>query len=109
MTTSTQAPTVPRPAVLDHGTAMRLAATEYDRVLAALRRLAPADWHRPTDCTEWDVHAMASHILGMAEMAASLRVMVHQQRAAARRGGGIDALTAVQVDERRGLTPDQIV
>ena len=109
MTTSTQAPTAPRPAVLDHGTAMRLAATEYYRVFAALRRLAPADWHHPTDCTEWDVHAMASHVLGMTEMAASLRVMVRQQRAAARLGGGIDALTAVQVDERRGLTPDQIV
>lgn len=109
MSTTTKAPMAPRPAVLDHETAMRLAAAEYDRVVAALRRLSPADWHRPTDCTDWDVRDMASHMLGMAEMAASLRVMVQQQVAAGRRGGGIDALTAVQVDQRRQLTPDQIV
>jgi uncharacterized protein (TIGR03083 family) len=52
---------------------------------------------------------MASHVLGMAEMAASLREQVHQQRAAARAGGGIDALTGVQVRERVHLTPHQLM
>lgn len=40
---------------------------------------------------------MAAHVLGMAEMAASVREMARQQRLAGKAGGGIDALTAVQV------------
>jgi len=53
---------------------------------------------------------VAGHCLGMAEMAASMRETVHQMRAAKRRGGVmIDALTAVQVDERAHLSPDELV
>jgi uncharacterized protein (TIGR03083 family) len=88
---------------------MRLAATEYDRFLAQLRLLDDGDWTRPTECPGWDVRTMASHVLGMAEMAASLRQQVHQQRAAARAGGGIDALTGVQVRERLHLTPPELM
>jgi uncharacterized protein (TIGR03083 family) len=88
---------------------MRLAATEYDRFLAQLRLLDDADWTAPTTCPGWDVRTMASHVLGMAEMAASLREQVHQQRAATRAGGGIDALTEVQVRERRALSPAELV
>jgi uncharacterized protein (TIGR03083 family) len=109
MTTSTATRTVPRVSTLDRPTAMRLAATEYERFLAQLRHLGDADWTRPTDCPGWDVRTMASHVLGMAEMAASLRQQVHQQRAAARAGGGIDALTGVQVRERRHLTPAELM
>src|ERR1700712_3759554 len=105
MTMTTATRTVPRSPHLDRATAMRLAATEYERFLAQLRLLDDAEWTRPTDCPGWDVRTMASHVLGMAEMAASLREQVHQQRAAARAGGGIDALTGVQVRERLGLPP----
>ena len=31
------------------------------------------DWLRPTECLGWDVRAMVGHVLGMAEMAASIR------------------------------------
>lgn len=98
-----------RPA-LDHDLAVRLAAVEYARLLDQLRSLAPQDWSRPTSCSEWDVRAMACHLLGMAEMSASLRQQVHQMRTAGRAGGVfIDALTALQVHERRHLTPAQVV
>jgi uncharacterized protein (TIGR03083 family) len=92
---------------------MRLAATEYDRCAEAFRFLSPAQWAAPTDCPAWDVSQMAAHMLGMAEMAASLRENLRQQRKAAKavaaRGGlYIDALTQLQVDERAGWTPERI-
>lgn len=114
--TSTAATSLPgttgaarRPA-LDRTVAMRLAADEYDRFGAQLRALSPADWTRATDCPGWDVRALASHVLGMAEMVASTREQVRQMLAARRRGGlFIDALTSLQVDEHLSLSPAQII
>jgi uncharacterized protein (TIGR03083 family) len=99
---------------LDRDTAMRLAATEYDRFLDLLRSLKDDDWVKPTNCPPWDVRAMAAHLLGMVEMAASLREQSRQGKAAAARHeqhGGlfIDALTGIQVDERADWTPQQII
>ncbi len=102
--------TAARQSALDRGVAMKLAAAEYDRVVAQLRSLSVQDWSRPTDCPAWDVRALASHLLGMAEMSASLREQVRQMRKAGRAGGVfIDALTALQVTERQTMTPQQIV
>lgn len=75
----------PRRSTLDRASALRLAATEYDRYLAQLRSLDDSDWSRRTDCPAWDVRAMAAHNLGMAEMAASLPEFVRQLTAASRR------------------------
>jgi uncharacterized protein (TIGR03083 family) len=109
MTLTTADRTTPRVPNLDRPTAMRLASAEYDRFVAQLRLLDDADWTAPTTCPGWDVRAMASHVLGMAELAASLREQIHQQRAAARAGGGIDALTGVQVRERTHLSPSDVM
>jgi uncharacterized protein (TIGR03083 family) len=98
-----------RPA-MPRDTAMRLAAAEYERVLQVLRSLPAAHWDRPTDCPGWDVRALAAHVLGMVEMAASVREQARQNRAARRRGGVfIDALTALQVQERASMSPAEIV
>jgi uncharacterized protein (TIGR03083 family) len=95
---------------LDHQNAMRLAATEYERFQAQLRTLSPDDWTRPTDCPGWDVRAMATHILGMADMAASPFETRRQMKEAKKRGGlFIDALTGLQVEEREDLDPSHIV
>ena len=99
---------------LAHDTAMRLAETEYQRFLDLLRSLAPDDWTKRTECEAWDVRAVAAHLLGMVEMAATLREQRRQQKAAEarlERHGGlfIDALTGVQVDERADMTPQQIL
>ena len=100
----------PRTSTLDRPTPMRLAGAEYERVTALLAGLAPDDWVRPTECPGWDVRAMAGHVLGMAEMAATVRELVRQQRAAAKRPEqGIDALTALQVEDHAQLTPEQVV
>jgi uncharacterized protein (TIGR03083 family) len=100
----------PRRPGLDHATASRLAATEYERLVAQLRALAPDDWRRPTACPAWDVHAMCCHILGMAELAASPLEQMRQLRAAKRRGGlFIDALTGLQVDKHVHRSPAEVV
>ena len=103
------APSRPRIAALPRGTAMRLAATEYQRFADLLRSLGPDDWAKPTECPGWDVRTMAAHALGMVEMAASIRETNRQLKLARSRGGlFIDALTALQVEERTGMTPAQI-
>jgi uncharacterized protein (TIGR03083 family) len=110
--TMTSATTTDRPrrSVLDRDTALRLAATEYGRYLDQLRSLGPDDWSRPTDCPAWDVRAMATHSLGMAEMAGSLPETIRQFVAAARREEeGVDAMNAHQVDKRRTMTPAAVI
>ncbi len=89
---------------------MRLAAREYELFVAQLRELSADDWSRPTACPEWDVHAMACHALGMAEMAASVPEMLRQMRAARRAGGlFIDALTALQVEKHLARSRTDLV
>ena len=73
---------------LGHREAMILAATEFDRIVAQLSALAPADWARPTVCELWDVRGMAAHVLGMAEAQASFRQFAHDFRAAGKIGEG---------------------
>lgn len=112
--TMTSTLTRPLKPALDRATAMRLAATEYDRFLDLLRSLGSSDWTAPTNCPPWDVRDMAAHLLGMVEMAASVREQGRQNKAAAarveQRGGPfLDALTGLQVDERADWTPPQIV
>ena len=70
----------PRESALPRPVAMRLAATEYDRCAETFRSLRPAQWALATDCPAWNVRQMAAHMLGMAEMAASIRENVRQQR-----------------------------
>lgn len=113
-TTPMQTSSGRRKPALDHATATRLAATEYDRFLAQLRRLSPADWSATTVCPSWDVHAMACHVLGMAKMSSSLRENLRQFRIAtrtAKREGVlfIDALTELQVREHQSLSSGKIV
>ena len=99
---------------LDRDMATTLAATEYDRVVTTLEDLLPGDWTLRTDCPAWDVRAMAGHLLGMAQMVASLPQLVRQQatsqRAAKRNDTvSIDELTALQVAKNAKLSNDQVV
>jgi uncharacterized protein (TIGR03083 family) len=109
MTATLPGRTAPRAPALDRTTALRLAAEEYRRVVVQLRALTPGDWTRPTDCPGWDVRAMAGHVVGMAEMAAALRQLVAQNLAAARAGGGVDALTRLQVSRWSRLSTGELV
>src|SRR5450631_4237716 len=90
---------------LGHKEAMRLAETEFARTVAHLRALSGEDWQKPTVCELWDVRAMASHVLAMAEAQASMRQFAHDFRAASKRSGGkmIDEMSATQVRERAAM------
>jgi uncharacterized protein (TIGR03083 family) len=114
MSTDQHTTTPPRRSVLDREVAMRLAAREYELVAEQLERLSPDQWQARTDCPGWDVRAMAGHMLGMAQMAASVPEMMRQQVLASRRhkrDGGlpIDALTAVQVEKNAALSTAALV
>jgi uncharacterized protein (TIGR03083 family) len=96
---------------IGHDQAMVLAETEFARTLDLLRQLGPEEWQRPTVCALWDVRALVAHVAGMAEAQASFRQFAHDYRAASKRSQGpmIDAMTAAQVRDRSGLTPNQLV
>ncbi|WP_248583493.1 maleylpyruvate isomerase family mycothiol-dependent enzyme [Nocardioides sp. InS609-2] len=108
---SQKAPYTP---TLDHDVAIQLATTEYERVVTTLEQLTPGQWASATDCSAWDVRAIAGHVLGMAQMAASIRETMRQQLTAKRRAKRdgelmIDALTALQVEKNASLSPGEIV
>jgi uncharacterized protein (TIGR03083 family) len=99
---------------LAHDEAMRRQAQELDRTLTLLRSLDDAAWAVPTDCPAWDIRAMYQHVLGACEAGASIRENIHQLRRArsyrSQHGGPLEAaLSAVQVRERAGLSPTQII
>lgn len=96
---------------IDHSEAMRLAATECERMLDLVNRLDDSDWERPTDCTEWSVKDIVVHQLGEAAAIGSIREMVHQLRAARhlpKTVARVDRLNAVHVGERRHLSNGQL-
>ncbi|TFV90735.1 maleylpyruvate isomerase family mycothiol-dependent enzyme [Blastococcus sp. CT_GayMR16] len=88
---------------------MQLAATEYGRFEELLRTLGPDDWARSTDCPGWDVRALAGHVLGMEQMVATVPTFLAQNAGAAKAGGGIDALTALQVRKAARFSAAELV
>jgi uncharacterized protein (TIGR03083 family) len=99
---------------LTHSEAMRLQADELQITLTTLRSLDGASWSAATDCPAWDLRAMYQHVLGACESGASMRENIHQLRRARafrkHEGGPLEAaLSAVQVRERKDLSPVQVV
>jgi uncharacterized protein (TIGR03083 family) len=97
--------------------AWRVAGREYQRMLELLRTLEEGDWTRPTACTAWDVRGMLGHLVGAIEGFASPPALVHQYRRGAEllKSGEIeghlpvDGANAVQVMERAGDTPTDLI
>lgn len=91
-----------------------LARTEYVRVAAQLRSLGPDEWTMPTDCSLWDVRAMAGHTAGMLATFTGYRTLMREMRTAtkaAKRAGTplIDALTAKQVADHADLSMSELI
>ena len=92
--------------------AATLAATENERFTAVVSSLQPDHWQRPTDCTEWDVRALVSHVVAAMESHVSPRVFIHQTVAGKKAAGDrpeVDGMTEVQVRERQHLGPQELV
>ncbi len=89
-----------------------LAAEEYRLLTDLLSTFAPQDWRRPTDCSEWDVHAMVAHLVGGALSAGSPRETVRQLLVGRRlrdHGMVVDKINAAQVHERTDVPPERLV
>jgi uncharacterized protein (TIGR03083 family) len=91
-----------------------LARTEYARVADQLRSLAADDWSKPTDCSLWDVRAMAGHTTGMMSTFTGYRTLMREMSTAtksAKRSGApmIDALTAKQVADHADLSTTDLI
>jgi uncharacterized protein (TIGR03083 family) len=102
--------TIPR---IVHDEAMRVAAVENERFSAQLRTFDDADWHQPTDCARWDVHALASHVVGAAAGQASPREFVRQVRKGRPLVAEVgqfwwDGMNEVQVLERAELSAGEL-
>ena len=70
--------------------------------VALLRQIRDTDWQRPTDCPEWDVRAMVSHLVAQCEDGLRLRTSLRREFAGRRRYPGkpsVDAHMAVQIDD----------
>jgi uncharacterized protein (TIGR03083 family) len=95
--------------------ARTLAAEEFTRFADLMASLSDEDWGRPTDCTGWDVHKMALHVLGSGDAQASVRQFVHQLRRGVPLNKEIDShhwvdgMNELQIRERLHLSTDEIV
>lgn len=92
--------------------AAEVATQEFSALLTLLHELGPTDWQRPTDCAGWTVWDIVAHVTGACEESKRLRVFLRHNRTAGRRYRGkpwLDAINQVQIDDRAGHTPDQLL
>lgn len=104
-------PSVVQPAI-DRAIAMRLAVTEYQRVIEVVDALQSEEWSRPTDRRAWNVRQLVAHITGMANLFSTPLELARQMRGARAREGpgqqGVDALTAFEVEKCQHLGPEEL-
>ena len=92
-----------------------LAEEEFVRFADLVASLTPDDWAQPTDCTGWDVRAIALHVLGSADAQASVKEFAHQFRRGKPLNKEIDShhwvdgLNELQIRERSHLSNDELV
>lgn len=99
---------------IDRDDMVGLATTEYERLFELLGSLGDEEWNGQTPCDDWTVRLMVAHLLGAAEGNASviesLRQLVRgKRRARAMRAEDIDGINAIQVDDRRHLSPPELL
>ncbi len=110
--TTTDVEAIPR---IAHTEAMAIAAVESRKFAEQLRSFGPDDWARPTDCSLWDVRAVAAHVVGSAAGQASVREFIRQVRVGrpvtAEIGGPNwwDGMNEIQVRERATLTTIELI
>jgi uncharacterized protein (TIGR03083 family) len=100
---------------IGHDEAMKITAVENRKFGDMMGALNPAQWSTQTECTLWDVRAMAAHIVGSAASQASPREFLRQKRG----GKPIckeldspfwwDGMNELQVRERASLTTEQLI
>lgn len=80
---------------------------------ALLEGLTPDEWATTTRCAPWTAKDMAAHILGWADALTSFKELSSQSRRALSRvkeyGNITDAQNSIQVDDRAGLSTQELV
>lgn len=98
--------------MLNHDGWMALATEEYRRLVAIFHTVQPTQWHQSTDCTEWDVFAMLSHLSGAADSTARVWELARQAAVGRRRYPRamlIDSINDVQVAERKNRSAADVL
>lgn len=96
----------------DRDQAAVIGEAEGRTALQFLRQLGDRDWQRPTDCTEWDVRTVVSHLVAQCEDGLHLGTMLRRELAGRRRypgKAGVDAHMAAQVDDHRSEAGPELV
>ncbi|MET8644601.1 maleylpyruvate isomerase family mycothiol-dependent enzyme [Streptomyces sp. NPDC004675] len=96
----------------DRDRSAMIAEAEGRAALQVLGKLADGDWKRPTDCVEWDVRTLVSHLVAQCEDNISLPTMLRREIAGRRRHRGkgpIDAHMAAQVEDHTGSSGPDLV
>lgn len=99
---------------IDHDEAMNITAIENRKFAELIASLSPTQWSTPTECTRWDVRAMAAHLVGSAASQASPLEFFRQKRG----GKPIckelgspfwwDGMNELQVRERSSSTTEEL-
>ena len=98
--------------VIDRDRAADLGDAEGRAALSMLRSLRDQDWQRATDCTQWDVRALVSHLVGQCEDGMSLPTLLRRELTGRRHHpglSGVDAHMAVQVADHLGDAGPELV
>ncbi|TFV33882.1 hypothetical protein E4K10_41830 [Streptomyces sp. T1317-0309] len=93
-------------------TVRHIAEAEGRAALQVLEKLGDDDWRRPTDCVEWDVRTLVSHLVAQCEDNISLRTMLRREIEGRRRHRGkgpIDAHMAAQVEDHTEASGPDLV
>ena len=84
-----------------------------DALTSLLADLTAEEWAATTRCAPWTVKDMSAHLLGWAEALTSFRELRSQVTRGIRRakefGNPTDAQNNIQVEDRRDLSPTEIV
>lgn len=93
--------------------ARRAAEYQYTAFIRELKALEPQHWDAPTDCDRWSVKDVVAHLIGWMEAMSSFKELRHQVGAGFKRrkelGNILDAANEQQVEDRRSLTPEQLI
>ena len=87
-----------------------LSRIEFQRFCEVLDALTAEEWAAQSDCAEWDVRALSSHVLAGLEGVRRPYLFVRQWRAAKKLGydDPIDALNEIQVRTHRAKSGPEI-
>ncbi|MGS0686761.1 maleylpyruvate isomerase family mycothiol-dependent enzyme [Nakamurella sp. GG22] len=97
---------------VDRDEAAEVGHAEGRAMLAVLRTLGDGDWQRATDCTQWDVRALVSHLVAQCEDGISLPMLLRRELDGRRRFralSGVDAHMAAQVAQHVDEPGPQLV